>query len=398
MTGRTHKRCHAVVAAIAAAGMIGSASIAAAEDEIILGYVAAATGELAPYGSVPGVQCMVDIVNDGGGVLGGTKLKLLARDIKSDPALAGTAAQELIDAGAVVLFGPPTDDTLIPAGMMAQPNSIPVISVGSTQVQWPAAIPDIAYLTPYGDNAAASAAAHYAREQGLETAYLMISHDIGSYSIATPRYFGETFEHLGGKVLGEMNWNWGTTDYSPQVSEFASMDPRPDVIFSAFIMPDGGVFARQLHAAGVSIPIYATDGMDDPTLIEVGGEGAELVTFTTHGFPTDGSKLKWFYDECVSRGFDIQNIFFGLGGEAVEIVRHAIETAGTADPAAINAQIKEIDGLPGVTTDSITFEGYGGVPLKRMTMVTVSGGQFTPLTKILPDWVPDGFSDWTPNQ
>ena len=94
---------------------------------------------------------------------------------------------ELIAEGAVVLFGPPTDDTLIPAGMMAQPNSIPVISVGSTQERWPAAIPDFAYLTPYGDNGAASAAAHYAREQGLETAYLMISHDIGSYSIATPR-------------------------------------------------------------------------------------------------------------------------------------------------------------------------------------------------------------------
>ena len=160
---------------------------------------------------------------------------------------------------------------------------------------------------PYGDNAAASAAAHYAREQGFETAYLMISHDIGSYSIATLRYFGETFEHLGGKVLGEMNWNWGTTEYSPQVSEFASMDPMPDVIFSAFIMPDGGVFARQLHTAGVSIPIYATDGMDNPILIEVGGEGAELVTFTTHGFPTEGSKLKWFYDECISRGFDSQS-------------------------------------------------------------------------------------------
>ena len=102
-------------------------------------------------------------------------------------------------------------------------------------------------------------------------------------------------------------------------------------------------------------------------MIEVGGEGAELVTFTTHGFPTEGSKLKWFYDECVSRGYDIQNIFFGLGAEAVE-------TAGSADPAAINAQIKEIEGLPGVTTDSITFKGDGGVPLKRMTMVTVSGG------------------------
>ena len=100
----------------------------------------------------------------------------------------------------------------------------------------------------------------------------------------------------------------------------------------------------------------------------------------------------------MSRGFDIQNIFFGLGSEAVEIVRHAIETAGSADPAAINAQIKEIEGLPGVTTDSITFKRYGGVPLKRMTMVTVSSGQFTPPAKIQADWVSDGFSDWTPNQ
>ncbi|MDH3690293.1 MAG: ABC transporter substrate-binding protein [Gammaproteobacteria bacterium] len=383
------------LALCALVGFLATSPVVA--EDIVLGYIAAATGELAPYGSIPGVQCGVDILNDKGGVLGGQKLKLLTRDMKSDPALAGTAAQELIDEGAVALFGPPTDDTLIPVGQMALPHEIPVISVGSTQVQWPAAIPEIAYLTPYGDNAAASAAAHHAREQGYETAYLMISHDVGSYSIATPRFFGETFERLGGKVLGEMNWNWGTTDYSPQVTEFAAMDPKPDVIFSAFIMPDGGVFVRQLHAAGLNIPVYATDGMDDPTLLEVGGKGAELVTFTTHGFPSEGSRLKEFYDDCESRGFTIQNIFFGLGGEAVEVVRHAIETAGSAEPGKINAAIKEIDQLAGVTTDSITFKGQGGVPLKRMTMVTVKDAAFTPVTKILPDWVPDGFSKWVPS-
>lgn len=57
---------------------------------------------------------MVDIVNDAGGVPGGRKLKLLTRDMKSDAALAGTAAQEPIGAGARVLRGSPTDDGLIP--------------------------------------------------------------------------------------------------------------------------------------------------------------------------------------------------------------------------------------------------------------------------------------------
>ncbi len=389
MTRRERHYSRRALAALAAIGLASvAASLAHAEDdEIILGYVAAATGELAPYDSIPGAQCMVDIVNDSGGVLGGKKFKLITRDIKSDPALAGTAAQELIDEGSVVLLGPPLDSTLIPAGMMAQPHQIPVLSVGSTQPQFPLAVPDVGYLVPYGDNMSASAAAQYAWEQGYKTAYLMVSHDIGSYSLITPEFFANAFEHLGGKTLGRMQYNAGLADYSQQVTEFQHMEPRPDVIFSAFIIPDGGVFVRQLDAAGVNIPVMGTDGFDDPALIEVGGKGAELVTFTTHGFPEEGSKLKWFYDECTNRGFTVQNIFFGLAGETVEVIRYAMEAAGSSEPAAVNAAIKEIEAMPGVTTDAITFKGMNGIPLKRMTMVTVKDGKFVPVQKILPDYV-----------
>lgn len=367
-----------------------------ADDDIIIGHVAAATGELAPYDSVTGVQCMVDIVNDNGGVLGGRKLKLLSRDMKSDAALAGTAAQELIDAGAKVLFGPPTDDGLIPAGQMALPYSIPVISVGSTQVQWPAAIPGIAYLTAYGDNASAAAAAQFAVKQGYKTALLMISHDVGSYSIATPRFFGETFEHLGGTVVGELNWNLGTSDYSPQITEIAAMDPRPDMIFSAFVMPDGGAFLRQAQAAGLDIPVFGTDTFDDPAMLAAAGAGGALMNFGSHGFPSEGSALKAFYDECTARGYKIENVFFGLGGEAVEIVRNAIETAGSDDPAAINEAIANIENMQGITANSITFKGREGVPLKDIVIIQAKDGQFTLADRILPDWVPAGDSTWKP--
>lgn len=388
MKRKTFWKVLAPIGLVAAAGIVASANaVSAGEDEVVIGYFVAITGELAPYDSLPGAQCMVDIVNDNGGVLGGKKLKLISRDIKSDPALAGTAAQELIEKGAVALLGPPTDGTLIPGGMMAQPHQIPVLSVGSTQPQWPLAVPDVGYLVPYGDNASASAAAQYAWEQGYKTAYLMVSHDIGSYSLVTPEFFADAFEHLGGKILGRMTYNAGLSDYSQQVTEFAHMDPKPDLIFSAFIVPDGGVFVRQLAAAGINIPVMGTDGFDDPALIEVGGKGAELVTFTTHGFPSEGSKLKWFYDECTNRGFTVQNIFFGLGGESVEVVRYAIEQAGSTVPGEINAAIKEIENLPGVTTDSITFKDRGGIPLKRMSMVTVKDGKFQEIGKIMPDYV-----------
>jgi branched-chain amino acid transport system substrate-binding protein len=372
----------------------GMAGAAAAADEITIGYFVAATGELAPYDSEPGARCMVDIINDKGGVLGGKKLKLISKDMKGDPALSATVAQELIDDGAVVLLGPPTDTTLIPGGQIAAPLEIAVLSVGSTQVQWPAAVPEIGYLVPYGDNASASAVAEWAVAQGYKTAYLLVSHDIGSYSLVTPQYFGDAFEHLGGKVLGQLNWNFGTNDYSPQVTEIKNLNPRPDVVFSAWIMPDGGVFARQMKAAGLDIPILGTDGLDDPSLIEVGADGANLVTFGTHGFPSEGSALKAFYDECTKRGFTVQNIFFGLAGETVEVVRLAIEKAGSAEPAKINAAIKELENVKGVTSDSITFKNRGGVPLKQLAIVGVRDGKFTLIQRILPKYVADGATKW----
>lgn len=371
--------------------------VAQGNEEVVIGHVAAATGELAPYDSVTGVQCMVDVINEKGGVLDGRKLKLLTRDMKSDAALAGTAAQELIDAGAKVLLGPPTDDGLIPMGMLAMPLSIPVISVGSTQVQWPDAVPGIAYLTAYGDNASAAAAAEYATQQGYKTALLMISHDVGSYSIATPRYFGETFEHLGGKVLGELNWNLGTSDYSPQITEIAAMDPRPDMIFAALVMPDGGAFLRQAKAAGLDIPVFGTDTFDDPAMLSAAGPGGALMNLASHGYPAEGSKLKEFFDDCTERGYKIDNVFFGLGGEAVEIVRTAIEVAGTDDPAAINEAVSNLDNMAGITADSITFKDRDGVPLKDVVIIKgTSEGTFEMVDRIKPDWVPEAESTWKP--
>ena len=71
------------------------------------------------------------------------------------------------------------------------------------------------------------------------------------------------------------------------------------------------------------------------------------------------------------------------------VLKAAIEAAGSTDPAAINAALKEIENLPGVTTDSITYKDMGGIPLKRMTMIEVIDGKFTPAQLVLPAFVPN---------
>lgn len=363
-------------------------SSAFAEDDIIIGYAAAITGLYAPYDSVDGAKCEIDRINEKGGVLG-RKLRLEARDMKSDAIASAAAGQELIDLGATAILSPPSDDTSIPIAALAAPMGIPVLSVASTQVQFPAAQPENAYLVPYGDNLAAGAAAEYAIKLGYKNAVLMITRDVGSYGLMTPEYFGVAFEHLGGKVLKKINFNTGLSDYSAQLAEVQSMDPKPDVIFGGFIVPDGGVFPRQFKAAGLgNITFMGTDGYDDAGILKIAGDSASAIKFVTHGYPAEGSALKEFYEDCTKRGYQIQNIFFGLAGEAVLIVKTAIEAAGSTEPAAVNAAIKEISDMKGITTDSITYKDRGGVPIKRMAIVEVKDGQFTLVDHILPQFVP----------
>ncbi len=365
---------------------VSAMPVMAQDDGLVIGYAAAVTGGLAPYDSPDGVSCRVDQLNEEGGI-NGKPVKLMIRDTKSDAVTAANVAQQLIDAGANVLFGPPTDDGLIPMAGMAIGHGIPVLAVGSTQPAFPQASPENGYLVPYGDNAAAAAAAETAYEAGHRKAALMIAHDVGAYSLITPEYFAQAFERLGGEIVGRVAYSHGLADYTPQVTEIANMAGEPDMIFAAILVPDAGVLVRTLASANVNIPVYGTDGFDDPSFIDVAGAGAGLATFTTHGFPSEGSTLKAFYDDCTARGYNVQNIFFGLGGEAVEVVKAATEAAGSFEPAAINAAIREIEGLKGIVTDSITYKDQAGTPLKEMVMIQVKDGAFTPVKSVTPSWV-----------
>ncbi len=369
-----------------AALAIPAVPAAAQDDGLVIGHAAAVTGLLAPYDGPDGVACRVAQINDAGGILG-KPVTLMTRDTKSDPVTTANVGQELVDAGADVLFGPPTDDGLIPLAGIGLPSGIPVLSVGSTQPAFPLASPDNGYLVPYGDNASAAAAAELAFAAGHRKAALMIAHDVGAYSLMTPEYFAQAFEKLGGKVVGRVAYHHGLADYTPQVTEISNLADKPDVIFAAILMPDGGVLLRTLASADVNIPVYGTDGFDDPSLIPVSGAGSGLVTFITHGFPSEGSALKAFYEDCTARGFNVQNVFFGLGGEAVEVIKTAAEAAGSLEPADINAAIREIEGMKGIVSDSITYKGHSGVPLKQMVAIQIKDGAFVEVAKPTPAWV-----------
>jgi branched-chain amino acid transport system substrate-binding protein len=356
-------------------------------EPIKIGYAAAITGGLAPYDSVPGAQCAVAKINEAGGVLG-RPLELMARDMKSDPVTSSVVAQELIDSGVTAILAPPTDDTAIPIAALAMTREIPVLSVGSTQVQLPMASPTNTYLTAYGDNLAAGAVAQIAIDRGITKAATLVSRDYGAYGVVIPEYFADAFTHLGGEIVGSVNYNIGLSDYNAQVAEVQTMEPAPEILVGGLLMPEAGVFPRQFKAANVDVEFMGTDGFDDPGLIEISGAGGPSITFVTHGFPSEGSELAQFYSDCSAMGYEMENVFFALGGEAVMLIADAISRAGSDDPAAVNAALAETEGFDGLTSDSITYKGQGGVPLKEMAIVTIQDGKFVSEGTIMPSYIP----------
>ena len=371
--------------------MVSAAAACSGDDSeagpIKIGYAAAVTGELAAYDSPSGVQCAIDRVNDAGGVLG-RQLELVVKDMASDPVQAGTVGQELLDEGVALILGPPTDDTALPIAQVAAGSNVAVLAVTATQPALTQAA-DNAFMTAYGDNQSGAVAAEVAYESGLRSAWLMLTRDIGSYGIVTPNAFADAFTRLGGAVVGEGNWSYGVNEFGSQVNEIVGSSPAPDVVFFAGPVPDNAAFIRQLRSAGSDAVVYGTDGFDDPAFLEVGQADIEGTTFSTLGFPEAGSALLEFFDDCEARGHDVRNVFTGMGGDAVAVVVAALESAGSAEPADVMEALRGLDEVQGVVTDSITYKGVGGTPLRNIAVVTVQDGEFTLVEWRRPAFIPE---------
>lgn len=382
-------RCTA--SGIAALTLTAGASLAD-EHTIKFGAAVSLTGDWGPYQSGTGMRCMAEIINEAGGVLGKT-FDVIVRDNRSDPQLAVTLGQEMLDEGVIALTGTPASDSLIPLTQLAASYGVTVFSAVNTQVEMFQIGPDSTFMTasvpdPYN----AAAAAEVAYDKGARTVLLMVSKDFGTWTEGLPEWFGETFERLGGEVVGRLNHKIGTTDWSPQITEIKSMDPVPDAIHISSVNPDVGIFIRQLRAAGVDSYVFGSDGFDDLTLADVAG-GADNVDgsvyFATHGFEVPGNNLDKFYIDCRARGYEIPGVFFGLGGDVIRLLKQGIELAGSTDPTAVREALYEADELEGVTSDTFRYKGGKGFPVKRVAVLGFEDGKRVLESFDIPKWVPE---------
>lgn len=348
---------------------------------------AADLGELGAFSDQPGseaAQVMVDMINDAGGV-GGQPIEYVVKDIQGDPAATQRAAQELLDDGVNAIIGPPFANTGAPL-LDTVDGQVPIVFMATTDP----ALADPsrgAFLTSFSDPVQAAAIAQFASEQGYTTAVTFSSTD-DVYFSGNPEYFTDAFENAGGSVLGDYAFSLADSDFSTQVNDLANLDEKPEVLFTAMVMPQIQTLMEQLDAAGLGDVVVMGVDAFDATVIWSAGDVANGVYFAAHTFPQDSNGVQQFLDDAAAAGANIETISFGaLSADAVQIIAAAATAACSTDGAALTDAIANLVNQP-VTTGTVTYKGTNGVPEKDVVILTVENGEPAFVEAIRPDYIP----------
>jgi len=341
--------------------------------------------------SANGAKLAAKEINAKGGVLG-KQIELVSYDGKSDAETIGKAAAQLVEKDKVVaMFGFSDSDMVMAAAPIAAKAGIVFVTSGATSPKLPSQVPNYLFLSCFGDNVQAAAAAEYAfNTLKAKSSYLLIDKGM-EYTLLLGKYFKERFVELGGSIVLEDTYQTGDKDFSAQITKFKTLKPQPDMLFISSGPDDIGTIVKQFRDAGVKQPIFGGDGYDTPLLLQIAGNGANNVYYTTHslmdknaGSPEVQKFIAAYEAEYKTTP---ENAFAGLGYDTVYLLADAIKRANSTDPKKIKEALQTTKDLPGVT-GTITFQSGNPIPQKGVAIIEVKNGQLTLAAQVVPQKVP----------
>lgn len=243
-------------------------------EEFVIGLALSQSGNMAPFDVEPGIAANLAIeeINESGGV-NGRQIRVIEKDVASNPETVGLVVQELIDAGIHLLIGPCDFDLSAPGLIAAQSAGIPGISIcaGDPKTADTVTIGDFAFSGHPGSDVEGTIAAVWAKKNGWKNAFLIRDMSI-EYSKSIANYFAATFEAEGGKVVGDESFPGGdAVDVSAQINRLKAVEDEVDFVMVSSYNPGGSTVMKQIREAGIDLPLVGTGAMDGLTLPDILG-------------------------------------------------------------------------------------------------------------------------------
>ena len=372
------------VAALTVVGALSLAACGSAEGgtdstgPIKIGMVVPLTGFLSPLGAgdKAAVEQEVKAINDAGGILG-RQLEVTIKDDKSDVPQSVTEYNQLAadqDYTAILSSSFVSASTAI--GPSAETNKLPTVALGPVSAfadgSNPYAFTSVAIPEVY-----AQAMVDYVAAEGYQTLAVGYSGD-DIYGELGNGATVAAAEAAGIDVVVDEPYDQTSTDFSPLITKVKAADPDAFLVWGAGPAPV--IITKQFADSG--IPLLMTGAQASQLYVEPAGAAAEGVTMTS-SIAVPGRELPAgplhdlvaaFADPWQTSQDAYPPQFAFDGATAIQLVKAAIEAAGSTDREAVRDALESLDLLTPTGRFTFSADDHAGLDTDAVAIVQVQDG------------------------
>lgn len=328
----------------AATAMTGTATAAEIKIGVLLGYtgpIESLTPEMAAA-----AEMAFDEVNESGLLLGGSTIVSVRADSTCTDSAAATAAGErLISAhGVAAIVGADCSGvTTAVANNVAIPNGVVMVSPSATSP----GLSDIKdngffFRTSPSDARQGEVQAAVLKSRGImEVAVTYTNNDYGK---GLADSFKSAYEAVGGKISITAAHEDGKADYSAEVGALSAAGSNYLAVYGYLDQGGKGIIQASLDSGAFDKFILA-DGMIGDTLLEAIGDDLNGAIGTLPGAETEGAIS--FQSMGEKAGIKKGAPFSAESYDAGALIALAMQAAGSADRAGIQAKLMMVANAPG---------------------------------------------------
>ena len=362
-------------------------SVFAQEEVVKIGHVGPLTGPNAHIGkdNENGAKMAIDELNAKGTMIGGKKVKfeLDGEDDASDPKLATTVAQKLVDAHVNGVIGHMNSGTTIPASKIYFDAGIPQISPSATNPKYTQQGFNTAFRVVANDGQLGGTLGKYAVST-LKAKNIAVIDDRTAYGQGVAEEFSKSVR-LNGKASGAtIVATQFTTDKATDFNAILTSikAKKPDLVFFGGMDAVGGPMLRQMNQLGINAKFMGGDGLCTTELAKLAGDGLkddDVVCAEAGGVPDAGKKALEDFKVAYKQKFNQDVVIYApYVYDALMTMVQAMQEAKSSDPKKYLPFLAKIH-HKGVT-GNIAFDPKGDIKDGSLTLYTYKKGVRTLLT------------------
>jgi branched-chain amino acid transport system substrate-binding protein len=307
-----------------------------AQADIVIATAGPMTGQYAAFGEQmqKGAEQAVKDLNAAGGVLG-EQLVLEVGDDACDPKQAVAVANQMVNAGIVLMAGHFCSGSSIPASTVYNEEGILQISPASTNPQLTEQGFDNVFRTCGRDDQQGQVAANYVIDNNVGSSVAVI-HDKTAYGKGLADEFKKQLNARGVDEAMYEAITAGDKDFTALITKMKQAGV--DLIYLGGYHTEAGLITRQAREQGLEAVMMSGDALVTDEYWSITGDTGQGTLMTFSPDPRKNEAAAPVVEEFQAQGYDPEGYTLYTYA-TIQIWADAVERAGTTDLDAVLEQL-----------------------------------------------------------